>query len=439
MVRTVTVPFDGDVVELRIPESWRILGELGPNPMQALGDIAGALREALSHPIGCDSLAQADVAGKKIAIAVDDITRPTPLHRFFPTVVEHLLELGASKADITVVNALGIHRPMTQQEVDHKLGAGNLDGLRWVNHDSKDWSQLVRLGKTSRGTEVGLNKHLSEADLIVCLGAIEPHLLLGFGGGLKMIVPGLAHEQTIAQNHMQGVSPEQFNYVGSETSPMRLDLEEAALLLKKRIFLVNAVMNEKLELGRFVCGDPVAAHREGVQTVRAINARQVAARADIAIVSSSPMDADLRQGMKCIGNVEKCVKDNGLILGLLACRHGIGDVAMPPKAMPHGLLRGILRLLGKNRILWFVDKVKKGAAVEERFLAHFSMQIVRKNEIFVWSRKLPRDTGKRLGLFVQFDDLQAMIDRAARLAPRNATVYVFPHGGVTYPVPGQGA
>ena len=434
MARILRLPFDDSTVELRVPESWQILQELAPNPLQALHDIAAALRDALEHPIGCAPLSEGDVAGKKIAMAVDDITRPTPLHRFFPVVVEHLLARGARRQDITVVNALGIHRPMTADEVHRKLGADNLHGLRWVNHDAKDEAWLTRLGTTTRGTEVVLSKHLTDADLIICLGAIEPHLLLGFGGGLKMIVPGLAHEKTIAQNHMQGVSPSRFNYVGATTSPMRLDLEQAAQMLRKRIFIVTAVLNDKLDPARFVCGDPVTAHRQGVETVRSINARRVSRRADVAIVSSSPMDADLRQAMKCIGNVEQCVRDNGLIVGLLACRNGIGDVAMPPKALPHWVLRRLLRMLGKDRMLWFVDHVKKGAAVEERFLAHFSMQVVRKNEIYVWSRKLPPDTGKRLGLFVQFEALQTMIDRATRYAPRHATVYVFPRGGVTYPV-----
>jgi nickel-dependent lactate racemase len=434
MARIVRIPFDDTVVELRVPASWQVLEELAPNPLQALHDVPAALRDALEHPIGCAPLSAGEVAGKKIAVAVDDITRPTPLHRFFPVVVEHLLARGARRQDILVINALGIHRPMTADEVHRKLGENNLDGLRWVNHDAKDWSGLVRLGTTTRGTDVVLSRHLADADLILCVGAIEPHLLLGFGGGLKMIVPGLAHEKTIAQNHMQGVTSSRFNYVGATTSPMRLDLEEAAQMLGKRIFIVNAVLNEKLEPARFVCGDPVAAHRQGVETVRSINARQVARRVDVAIVSSSPMDADLRQGMKCIGNVEQCVKDNGLIIGLLACRNGIGDVAMPPRALPHWVLRKLLRLLGKERILWFVDKVKRGAGVEERFMAHFSMQVVRKNEIYVWSRKLPPDTGTRLGLFVQFEDLQAMIDRAEKYAPRHATVYVLPRGGVTYPV-----
>jgi len=38
------------------------------------------------------------------------------------------------------------------------------------------------------------------------------------------------------------------------------------------------------------------------------------------------------------------------------------------------------------------------------------------------------------GLFDQFTDVQAMIAAASRCAPRRATVYVFPCGGVTFPV-----
>jgi hypothetical protein len=85
-------------------------------------------------------------------------------------------------------------------------------------------------------------------------------------------------------------------------------------------------------------------------------------------------------------------------------------------------------------VLWFIDKVKRNAGVEERFLAHFSMQVVRKNEIYVYSKKLPPDTGKKLGIFRQFDDVDEMMAAAQRYAPRRAQVLVYPHGGVTYPI-----
>jgi nickel-dependent lactate racemase len=428
----IVVPFEGKDVEVELPRRWSVVDRVQPSTQAGLEDLRAALIEALEHPFGCGALRGLD--GKKILIAVDDISRPTPTHRYFGALVEYLVDRGARRDDMLIVTALGIHRPMTQEELEGKLGREAIEGLSWVNHDARDSKKLVALGRTSRGTEVSLNEHLPGADLIVCVGAIEPHLLLGFGGGLKMIVPGLAAEQTIAQNHMQGVTADRFNYVGADISDMRLDLEEAAQKVGKPYFIVNAIMNERLEVCRFVCGDPIAAHREGIATVRGINARPIPRHADVAIVASSPMNADLRQGMKSIGNIEQSVRENGLVLAFLDCNNGIGDLTVPPKALPMRVMRVILRLLGRHRVLWFIDKVKRNAGVEERFLAHFSMQVVRKNEIYVYSKKLPPDTGKKLGIFRQFDDVDEMMAAAQRYAPRRAQVLVYPHGGVTYPI-----
>ena len=433
---SIQLPFEGKNVALTLPPDWRVLGVHAPRTTPALADLDAELRAALAEPIGCAPLAADALAGQRILIVVDDVSRPTPAHRYFHVILTWLRAHGARDEDLLLMPALGIHREMSEEEVAAKVGVGNLEGLRWQNHAPRDREAHVDLGVTRRGTPVLLNRALAEADQVVLVGAIEPHLLLGFGGGLKMLLPGLAHESTIAANHMQGASPERYNYVGADPdeSPMRLDLEEAVGKLGKPIWLVNAVMNADLEVCRFVCGDPIAAHRAGVETARAINEVRLEARADVAIVASDPMNADLRQGIKGMGNVDAAVKEGGLIIGLLECRRGIGDLTLPPKALPNRWLRRILRLLGRRRVLWFIDKVKKSAGVEERFLAHFSMQAVRKNQLMVWSRALPADAGEKLGLFLQFSERDAMMEAARRYAPRRATVHVFPHGGVTYPV-----
>lgn len=434
MANQIALPFEGKELILNLPDTWEIIATLAPNPMPKLDDIAKTLRHELDNPLGCEPLSSMSLSDKKIAIVVDDISRPTPIFRYFDVILSYLVEQGAKRENMLILLTLGVHRAMTKTKVEGKLGAKNVEGIRWLNHDYKNINEHARLGVTSRGTSVALNKNLLSADLILCVGAIEPHPLLGFGGGLKIILPGLAHEETIAKNHMQGVSPKKFNYIGEKESPMRLDLEEAAQMLNKPIFIVNAVMNEQLEICRFVCGDPVKAHREGVKVAESINAKKISEPADVVIAVSNPMNADLRQGMKCIANTEPSAKDGGLILALLECRYGVGDVAIPPKTLLHGLFRFILKLVGKKKILGFVGKVKKGAGVEERFLAHFSMQVARKNEIYVYSNKLPADTGKKLGLFRQFTSIDDMLKAAAKYAPKRARVYVYPHGGVTYPV-----
>jgi len=437
MALTVRLPFEGSEIELTLPEGWRLAGTWRPREAAPLDDVEGSLTAALAAPIGRPPLQPDELRGKRVLVVVDDGTRPTPIHRYFHTVLGWLTSHGASLDDVLLLPALGIHREMTDAEMAAKVGAENLAVLTWENHRPRDRAAHVDLGVTSRGTRVLLNRHLAEADVVVCVGAIEPHLLQGFGGGLKMLLPGLAHADTIQANHLVGASWRKFNYVGTrpEQSPMRLDLEEAVAMLGKPVFVVNAVLNERLQLHRFVCGDPIAAHREGVRTAEAIYACAVREPADVVLVTSDPMNADLRQGMKCIGNVEPCAREGGVVLALLGCRNGIGDVAIPPRALSNRWLRRILRLLGPKRVLWFVDKVKKGAGVEERFMAHFSMQVARKLQLVVWSPNLPADTGARMGLFVQVGSPEQLLEVARRFAPPDATVHVFPHGGVTYPAP----
>ena len=432
-----TMLVGGREIRLPLPPGWQIVDTLRPRDEPALEDPAAALRNALATPIGAEPVAPGAWAGLRVVIAVDDVSRPTPVHRFFASVLEWLRVAGVRDEDRLLIPALGIHRDMSAEEVATKVGPANLEGLAWENHQAQDREACVDLGISERGTPVLLNRRLAEADRIVCVGAIEPHLLQGYGGGLKMLLPGLAHRDTIQANHLVGVSPERFNYVGvaPDDSPMRLDLEEAVARLGKPITIINAVLTPRLGIAGFFCGDPVQAHRAGARRVASANLCPTEGLADVAIVSSDPMDADLRQGMKSIGNVEPALREGGLVVALLACRHGIGDLTVPPKSLPNGLLRFILRLIGRKRVLGFVDRVKKDAAVEERFLAHFSMQIVRKLRILVWSPGLPEGTGRRMGIFRQCSNVEALMEAARRAAPRNARVIVVPHGGVTVPQP----
>jgi nickel-dependent lactate racemase len=430
----VTIPFEKGDLALPLPNDWKILEIVRPVHHAKVAHLEASLVHALDHPIGTRTpLGGSDLGRKRIVLCVDDVSRPTPTAEFFGILLDYLLKHGASRENMLILFGLGVHRDMTAEEARVKLGTVDLRGIPWRNHSFNDERQLKHIGTTSRGTYVSLNRHLAEADLIIPVGAIEPHLLLGFSGGGKMLIPGLASSRTIGENHMQGVSGERYNYIGATESPMRLDLEEGAKMLGKEIFIVNVVMNEAHEICAFFAGDAVEAQREGVKFSRSLTERPVAQQADIVITASNPMNADLRQSMKSVGNVQESVRPGGLIIGLLECRHGIGDVAVPSRTLPNGLLRCVLNFIGRNNVLGFIDTFRKDAGIEERFLSHFGAQVARRNKIFVYSRKLPADTGKKLGIFVQFTDLEKTFDAARRWAPRNASVLIYPYGGATYP------
>jgi lactate racemase len=432
MAKIVEFPWGDDTLDIHLPPSWTLLGELSPRTSAAPADASDACAGALRDPIGARPLDTRDLSKAKVVIVVDDHSRPTPVSEFVQPVLDQLDRAGAADDRVEFLLATGVHRSSSREEVERKLGAEIAARYRWRCHDAHDRGGLTDVGVTARGTRVLLNKLLLQADLIVCLGALEPHLLLGFGGGLKMLVPGCAGAETIGTNHMQGVDPEHFDYVGEEVSPMRLDLEQAAQLPGKEIFIVNAAMNERGELTHFFCGDPVAAHRRGVAHLREHVRMEVPEAADVALANSYPMDNDLRQSIKCVGNALYAARPGGVLLGCVRCEQGMGEIAVPKQTLPYPLLRTLVRVIGGRRVLPLVERIKRGEPVEEVFVSHFGLQMLRRNHLGLFSRRLPADTGKKMGMACTFNRVQAMIDWAARRTPRRATVWAFPFGGSTF-------
>jgi nickel-dependent lactate racemase len=430
----IELPWGHGVLRVPLPSAWRVHGPAVPPPLPPAADAEALCGAALAAPIGAAPLAARDLHGKRVLLVADDVSRPTPVGRFFRPVRDALIQAGARVADIEILFALGVHRPMTEGEAQAKVGAENLAPHRWHNHDACDPAALVSLGTTRRGTPVALNRLLAAFDLVVTLGAIEPHLLLGFSGGAKMLLPGCAGADTIGHNHLQGVAGGRFNYVGAlaAESPMRLDLEEGVALLGPKVFIVNVALNAAGDIVRCFCGSPREAWAAGVEFVRRHAEVAVPEPADVVLTNSRPFDADLRQGLKCIGNTLPAARPGGVMLGCLHCAEGRGDLPLPSWTLPYAVFRPLLRVIGRERIRGLMKLLWPRDPIERRFLGHFGLQMLRRNHIWLFSDNLPPDTGRRLGLLRQFTRLESMIAAAARRVGPRATVAIFPLGGATY-------
>lgn len=432
----IRLPWGNTEIELELPAQWRVITEGQPKRVPACPSIADEFARALSTPIGAAPLGERGLRGKKIVLVVDDLTRPTPAHLFFPRLLEELQRAGAERRDLLLVSALGVHRPMTEAEMERKIGHDGLQGLRWENHNAYDAASLVPLGTTRAGTRVLINRRLAEADLIVGVGSIEPHVLAGFGGGLKLLVPGCAGAETIAHNHLCGATGQEVAAVGAEpeSNPLRRDLEEAASLLGKEVFLVNTVLNAAQEIVRFFTGHPQLAHHEGIRLAREIYGVPVSEPADVLITDSAPMDTDLRQGAKCIGNLLGAVKEGGTILAFLRCEEGLGDFKMSRRSLPRLLLKALVRVMNREQMLGFLNRFRRDLEVEEKFLVLYGLQILKRNEVMAYAPTLTTTQAKVLPTLRLVSRPEEMIRRAARRSPRQASVAIFPRGGVTFPV-----
>jgi len=68
--------------------------------------------------------------GDSVAIVFSDVTRPAPNKIMIPVLLEELAEAGIDRRSITLINALGMHRMNTPEELESMLGRDVAQDIR---------------------------------------------------------------------------------------------------------------------------------------------------------------------------------------------------------------------------------------------------------------------------------------------------------------------
>jgi nickel-dependent lactate racemase len=289
IIKVPQFPWYGDTkLELHFPDRWEVNVPrmTGENTHKLSGH---QMQKALHNPIGTPRLASLASGKKEVCILFDDLTRPTKVGEIVPFVLEELREGGIKDENIRFIAALGLHGAMKLVDFQKKLGDEIPKKFLVFNHNP--YENCTYLGRTSRGTPVYINSEFMSCDLKVAIGSIVPHPTAGFGGGGKMILPGVAHVKSIATNHEKLC---QLSETGSmvldtwgrvDDNAQRLDMEEIAQMAKLD-FSINALVNLRRETVGLFAGDLVQAHREGVKMARKTYATRMPDPADIVIANA---------------------------------------------------------------------------------------------------------------------------------------------------------
>ena len=199
--QTVTVParawFGDDDRTLTFPAGWDIhfCASQGAPALDST-----QIAAAFDNPIGTPRIRDAARGRASAAVIVDDLGRPTPAAKMLPFVLEELAAAGVPKSETTIVVGCGSHRPLTQEEIAQKVGAETAAAYATTSHNFMA-GDLVGYGSLEDGTPVYINRIVAEAEFKICVGGIYPHGAAGFGGGAKLIVPGVAGFATIFHFH----------------------------------------------------------------------------------------------------------------------------------------------------------------------------------------------------------------------------------------------
>ncbi len=281
------------------------------------------VQAALKQPIGSPDLAQMVKPSDRIAIIVDDITRETPASIILPSVLKILAQSGITPDRIAIVIALGTHRPMTSDEIDNKIGPEVARKYRIVNTPAWQQEDMIYLGRSSRGIPVWLNRTVAEADLRIGIGMIMPHLDAGYGGGAKILLPGVCGQATVDAFHAQ-MAAITANQLGIADAVLRLDLEQCVDQWARLHFIVNAVLDSRGDLYRCVAGDAVAAHRTGVRFAREVYGVPTLRQYPLVIADAYPHLVDLWQSTKALASGERLTMLGGQLILVADCPEGRG-------------------------------------------------------------------------------------------------------------------
>ncbi|MFC7141946.1 lactate racemase domain-containing protein [Halosimplex aquaticum] len=129
-----------------------------------------------------------------IGIVVTDVTRATPDDVLLDVLLDEVAAAGVVREQVTVILGLGLHRPMSDAEIEDALG-DHADLAR--NHDP---DATVEAG-TVEGTPIEINETLAKTDAVLATGMVEPHQYAGFSGGAKTVVVGAGGESQIGYSH----------------------------------------------------------------------------------------------------------------------------------------------------------------------------------------------------------------------------------------------
>jgi len=371
--------------ELLLPAEWNV-DVLVPVARPALSttELDDALEASLETP-PLDILARGH---RTACIVTEDLARPTKLDRLLPLLTSRLEAAGLNRSAITIVVATGAHGSPSRAELVAKLGEATVESFRVEVHTAT--SELRRTGIVYGDGELSVNRTFLESGMRILLGSALPHPFAGFGGGAKLVIPGLTDLDATDRSHkfvLMGLRD------GARHGITKFREEVEALVARIGAqFTVTVVPNDRREPVAVFCGDLVASHRAACATAWAAYATPILGDYDCLLLNAYPKDVDLIQSQSALTALKwlgrPAVREGGVLVLTTAATHGLGQ---------HGLFGpggrsyrppSRLRTLG-DRALWlYAPTLDEGQARAVHWSGY---------PVFRDASSLSRDLHHRLG------------------------------------------
>ena len=420
MKRTVEIPYGKETLTFEVGER-NLVGVYSPKNVPGVADLGAAIRQALANPIGTKPVRELARGAEKVVLVADDNTRLTPADKIIPILLDELTAAGIRDEQVTVIIALGTHRPMTQEEILAKYGPEVVRRVQVKNHNFRDPALMVDLGTTPNGTHIQVNREAFEADFKIGIGSIVPHYIPGFAGGAKIVQPGISAERTTAETHLLSTC-EPRSFLGIRDNPVRIELNSIARAVRLNT-IVNTVLNCHGDVVGVFYGDVVEAFNAGVELSRDVYSVELPEVADIVVASSYPCDIEFWQAHKALYPADLAVKAGGVIVLATPCYEGVSVTHADILDITGESMQGLKERVARKEVH---DEVAASLAIGWA-------QVKERETVYMVSSGIAAEEARRLG-FTPFPTVQAALDAALALQGPAARITVLTHAPDMLPV-----
>ena len=420
------VNYEGKKIDFSLPSGWHVISGEDKPPVPGVADPRQEIRRALDNPIGAAPIEELARPGMEVVVLFDDLQRPTPAHLALPEVMDRLNRAGIPDERIHAICAVGTHPIPSVEQLKDKVGKEAFSRLqgRLAPHDPHA-SDNVIIGRTHRGTLVEVNQRVAFADVVIGIGECMPHPVAGFGGGCKILMPGVCSYRSVAEHHYAWMRHRDARVNLLEGNPFYEDIVDGGRL-GGLAFKLDLVINAQMEVIKAFAGDPVAAHKEAAQYAHSLYAVPLPKLADVTITSAFPLEIGV-QSSKALDMAAFCTRSGGAIIWIA-----------PQKEA--GPIMPLIQEMGSSESAAdFHRRLFEGGVPEHlrQFGISYIMQVVyykhkaEKFSVFHVTEGLSAEDVKMMN-FTYCPSIQDAIDRVAERFPQ-ADVAVFPSGGTVIP------
>ncbi len=354
MSRTIKLPYGAGTRSVSLPDEWCVTVYRPSNQDRSESMVS---RQEMDHHVEqqvtplLDSM-PADAFSDPV-VAIPDHTRDAAQAPFIESIWTTLKNRYPenSSRSLTILIATGRHRPPSKKQMEDLVPGSvrSQSGVQVGVHDAFKPAELTETGIRIDRTPIRIQRRAFSASALMLYGQVKYHYLAGYGGGPKMLCPGLGGDASITAVHRRTMPENNSRKTTAEIGPGQYEknpMQEAIRTIfegvdtrQENLYGVQFVREPGGTISGLHAGSVIDSHRRAIKSYRDEHEFQIDNSPDVLVLSpgGSPSDVDLIQSHKALQHTRELYGPETEVVLFAECPDGYGSEDIKPWLMEESI------------------------------------------------------------------------------------------------------